>query len=189
MNKRDWFYIATLAVIAIAWWHHYENDKAVWNLWDDPRACTIEWDDGTYTYKSGIISLGTIGPGESKPVKCGPVDIDANGIAFGSTGHSLQALHEGVTKLEQKYFGALIWPDIFTNPDAAIYKDGQEGRLHALADGLSGWGCAMAGQELPELFGIAMMKIGLVLDVLPTPDELMRVHDEYKKMGYIQGRY
>lgn len=40
----------------------------VWDIIKDLRACFIEWDDGTYSYKSREISLGTILPGENKVV-------------------------------------------------------------------------------------------------------------------------
>ena len=45
---------------------------------DDPRACRIEWDDGSVQYKSRVIELGTLGPGESITVNLfDPNDISS----------------------------------------------------------------------------------------------------------------
>lgn len=54
-----------LGVIVTLWWTY---DPVVWDLWEDPRGCVISWDDGTYSYKSREITLGTLKPGESKCV-------------------------------------------------------------------------------------------------------------------------
>jgi hypothetical protein len=36
-----------------------------WDILKDPRSCIIEWDDGTFSYKTKIHKLGDLGPGES----------------------------------------------------------------------------------------------------------------------------
>lgn len=44
------------------------NDDCVWDINKDPRGCTISWDDGTFSWKSRIIELGTLEPGEKKTI-------------------------------------------------------------------------------------------------------------------------
>ena len=45
---------------------------------NDPRACRIEWDDGSVQWKSRVIELGTLGPGESITVNLfDPNDISS----------------------------------------------------------------------------------------------------------------
>lgn len=75
------------------------------------------------------------------------------------------------------------WPKVFTEPDFDYVKEepNAERRQHlALADGLSGWGCCMAGETPPKSFGISMVKIGEVLNIIATPDNLMALSKEKK---------
>lgn len=56
--------VLILSGIMIGWRAHPD---AKWDIGEDPRGCIIQWDDGTYTYKSRtrIIHLGDLKPGET----------------------------------------------------------------------------------------------------------------------------
>jgi len=42
----------------------------------DERGCIVAWDDGTYSYKSRTIHLGTLNPKESKIIDIGSFNGD-----------------------------------------------------------------------------------------------------------------
>lgn len=73
----------------------------------------------------------------------------------------------------------MIWPEVFTNPDFAYV--GKDAKPTAITDGLCGWGNCHAGAKLPESggFGKGMVKIGKILSISATPDNLNRVADEF----------
>ena len=48
----------------------------------------------------------------------------------------------------------------------------------ACADGLVAWANCMMGRTPPKNFGMAMVKIGKVLGIVPSPDNLSRYCDE-----------
>ena len=62
--------IVFLTVFMVAGWglafyHATVKRSCPVGICDDPRACRIEWDDGSVQYKSRVIELGTLLPGES----------------------------------------------------------------------------------------------------------------------------
>lgn len=44
--------------------YNYRDDQG-WDISKDNRACLIQWDDGTFSYKSRTHFVGDLGPGES----------------------------------------------------------------------------------------------------------------------------
>ena len=70
----------------------------------------------------------------------------------------------------------MIFPEILTNEDFE-YPEGTKQPETALADGLSGWGCCMAGGTPSESFGKGMVKIGKIVGVSATPDSLSNMAD------------
>ena len=75
--------IVFLTVFMVAGWglafyHATVKRSCPVGICDDPRACRIEWDDGSVQYKSRVIELGTLGPGESITVNLfDPNDISS----------------------------------------------------------------------------------------------------------------
>ena len=70
--NRNWT-IALAVLIPITGFVSYqvgEDAPCTFGICDDPRACRIQWDDGSVQYKSRVINLGNIGPGESVVVNC-----------------------------------------------------------------------------------------------------------------------
>jgi hypothetical protein len=64
--------VLTIFVVGcFAGWHL--KPDPFWDIGEDERACVIYWDDGTVSYKSRTINLGTLKPGES--VKISPSDL------------------------------------------------------------------------------------------------------------------
>ncbi len=85
---------------------------------------------------------------------------------------------------------AVVWPKVFVDPDEVTYSDGIKGKKEALANMLSGWSCCIiAGLKgssgLPEKFGKGAVKIAHILKINPTPDNLDKLYDQYKKYGII----
>lgn len=70
------------------------------------------------------------------------------------------------------------WPRVIVDPDYEY--TGENIKERALADGLSAWGVCMAGNKPPENFGFAMVKIGKIVGVLATPENLMEVSLDYR---------
>ncbi len=67
------------------------------------------------------------------------------------------------------------WPRIFTDSSFDYHGEfmDQDRRVAAaLADGLEGWGICYGGGEIPKGFGVGMVKIGKVLAITPTPENL-----------------
>jgi len=48
---------------------YFIHPDPIWDIGEDERACTIIWDDGTASYKSCAIHIGTLEPGESKTIE------------------------------------------------------------------------------------------------------------------------
>jgi hypothetical protein len=48
---------------------YWIHPNPIWDISKDKRACVIKWDDGTYSFKSKIMQLGTLQPGESKTIE------------------------------------------------------------------------------------------------------------------------
>jgi len=71
----------------------------------------------------------------------------------------------------------MFFPQILTDPDFK-YPDTPSKRAAAIADGLSGWGCCMAGATQPVDFGKGMVKIGEIVGITPTPENLTKAADE-----------
>jgi len=70
------------------------------------------------------------------------------------------------------------WPQIFIDENFEYEeKDKKTLKAIACADGLSGWGLCMSGFKAPKPFGMAMVKIGNILGIAVTSDDLM----EYSK--------
>ena len=70
------------------------------------------------------------------------------------------------------------WSRVFIEPDFDYVKEYPDIKLRrptALADGLSGWGNCHAGAEIPTTFGIGMIKVGAVLKISPTAENLDKV--------------
>jgi len=65
------------------------------------------------------------------------------------------------------------WPRVIVDPNYEYA--GEHIKECATADGLSAWGMCMAGNEPPKNFGQAMIKIGKIVGVLATPENLMKV--------------
>lgn len=63
------------------------------------------------------------------------------------------------------------FPEIFTNKDFQ-YGKSENDKNKACADGLDGWAICMKGNPPPETFGIGMAKIGTLLGIKPSADEL-----------------
>ena len=64
---------------------------------------------------------------------------------------------------------------IFTEiSQTGIIPDGIDKR-HLLACCLNDWGCVIAGVEVPENFGIAMLKASLILNVSGLPESFMEL--------------
>jgi hypothetical protein len=66
-------YIVVILLVAVwtatsIWIGYTLHPDAGWDIQEDPRACTIMWDDGTYSYKGRTIHLGDLEPGESKKI-------------------------------------------------------------------------------------------------------------------------
>ena len=62
---RVYFLLIVICVFAVGYYAGYgHRDGQGWDISKDPRACIIEWDDGTYSIKSRIYHVGTIDPGE-----------------------------------------------------------------------------------------------------------------------------
>lgn len=63
------------------------NDDCPWGkdhcICRNPMSCNIEWEDGTFQFKSRRVELGTINPGESKKVKIGPLADYERGFKHG----------------------------------------------------------------------------------------------------------
>ena len=72
-----------------------------------------------------------------------------------------------------------IWPRVIVDPNYEYA--GENIREQALADGLSAWGICMAGNKPPQNFGLAMVKIGKIVGVLATPENLMEVAIDFKE--------
>jgi len=60
--------LVMLGVVAggIVGWHLHP--EPLWDIGKDERACIIQWDDGTVSYKSRSINIGDLQPGESKAI-------------------------------------------------------------------------------------------------------------------------
>ena len=65
----------------------------------------------------------------------------------------------------------MIFPEILVNPDFE-YPEGTKQPHTAVADGLSGWGCCMAGDTPPKFFGEGMVKIWKITGVSSSPESL-----------------
>ena len=75
------------------------------------------------------------------------------------------------------------WAKVFTEPDFDYAKEDPDvgrRRCLALADGLSGWANCHAGADVPKGFGTGMVKIGEVLKISATPDNLLAMSTEKK---------
>ena len=66
---------------------------------------------------------------------------------------------------------AYQWPRVIV--DSGYEYVGENIKERALADGLMAWGICMAGNKPPDNFGLAMVKIGKIVGVLATPENLM----------------
>ncbi len=73
-----------------------------------------------------------------------------------------------------------IWPEVFTNENFNYDVNDHLHKKLALANGLVGWAICMSGGAPPKLFGVAMVKIGSLLDEMATHDNLLKVAIEYK---------
>ena len=74
--------------------------------------------------------------------------------------------------------GKYLWPEVFTDVNFDYDKEYPEEKIRkatAIADGLTGWGNCMAGGDIPENFGKSMVKIGKILNIVTTPDNLMSI--------------
>jgi len=69
----------------------------------------------------------------------------------------------------------VIWPEVITNTEYEYV--GENIRERAIADGLSAWGCSRM-EKPPDNFGEGMLKIGIILDCVATPEKLMELSDE-----------
>lgn len=73
-----------ILVVGITIGYYLHPEPTMWDIFDDPRGCVIQWDDGEIQYKSRQISLGTLQLGESKIVELDwnmeveTIDIDVN---------------------------------------------------------------------------------------------------------------
>jgi hypothetical protein len=70
-----------------------------------------------------------------------------------------------------------IWPHIFITgeiPEKITRED-------VVVAGLSGWGCAQIGADMPVHFGETMVKIGKFLGILATQENLMKEADKIIK--------
>lgn len=71
----------------------------------------------------------------------------------------------------------IIWPEVFIDPSSVTYTE----RSKAIADGLVGWAnCRITpiGEDLPEMFGMGMVKIGDFLGYGSTANRLNKEADE-----------
>lgn len=66
---------------------------------------------------------------------------------------------------------AIIWPEVFTNPDFEYDPKDELRASSALADGLEGWACC-ALEKQPDGFGNGMVKIGALLGCSTRVDAL-----------------
>lgn len=63
---RIYFLLILISVFTLGYYYGYDSrDGQGWDISKDPRGCLIEWDDGTYSFKSRKYHVGTLNPGES----------------------------------------------------------------------------------------------------------------------------
>jgi len=72
-----------------------------------------------------------------------------------------------------------IFIDKFFNYDEKEYTEDELKKL-ALADAFLAWGLVMSGFKQPEAFGYGMIKIRNILDIIPIPENLEKLYDEYQ---------
>lgn len=70
--------------------------------------------------------------------------------------------------------GHYIWPKVFTD-NKYVYHTGDE--TIACSDGLIGWAGCETGNKPPEGFGKGMVKIGKLLGISPTGENLIKYAD------------
>ena len=70
------------------------------------------------------------------------------------------------------------WPRVIFDPNHEYA--GEFIKERAMADGLTAWGLCMAGNNPPKGFGEAMIKIGKIVGVMATPENLMEVSKHFE---------
>lgn len=68
----------------------------------------------------------------------------------------------------------LIFPKVFTDESFEYDTSDPNVKAMALADGLTGWGNCHAKAPIPRTFGNGMVKVGEVLGIIPTDENLMQ---------------
>ncbi len=84
--------------------------------------------------------------------------------------------------VEPKITVMCIWPEVFTNENYE-YPDTPKGKAMAVADGLSGWASCSITPKVPDYFGMGMMKIGILLDIIATSENLMNYSTAREEMA------